>query len=261
MEILDGLKLLLIHHRIECDAFAFTKPNCSYHDLTFVLKGKLYYTVNGETYTISEGEAVYCPAGATMSREKSIKASYVSFNFTTKHNEPLPLSCHLTDTLSHEVRSYIEMINHLLRKPDIHHDEKLMNLINLILLRLFEQQESAHPLPYVDKIKAYIAENYQNDITLESVSSHVNLHPSYCSTIFKRNEGRSVTEYINNLRIQNAKELLESTQYRVGEIGNMVGISDPYYFSRVFSKICGISPSVYRKITNAYGGKYYSYQN
>ena len=52
MEILDGLKLLLIHHRIECDAYAFSKPNCSYHDLTIVIKGKLTYTVNGETYTV-----------------------------------------------------------------------------------------------------------------------------------------------------------------------------------------------------------------
>ena len=260
MEILEGLKIQLIHHRIECDAFQFVKPNCSYHDLTIVINGKLHYTLNGESITVTEGEAIYSPAGATMSRDQSTRVSYISFNFTTKHNEPLPLNYHLSHVLSHEINGYIDIIHHLLRKPKVHNDDKLFHLTNLILLRLFEQQNGSSPVPYVEKIKTYIAENFQNDITLDTVSSHVNLHPSYCSTIFKRNEGRSVTEYINNIRIANAKELLETTPYRIGEIGSMCGISDPYYFSRVFSKICGTSPSLYRKIAKTNGGKYYSYE-
>ena len=260
MEILDGLKILLINHRIECEVSPFVKPYINNHDLTIVTKGTLCYTVDGESITVKEGEAIYCPAGITLSREKGEIATYLSFNFTTKRNEPLPLNTHITGALSGEINGYIELIHQVLRKSGIFNDDKLSHLTKLLLLRLFEQQEGNSMLPYVDKIKAYISENYQHDITLDTVSSHVNLHPSYCSTIFKRNEGRSVTEYINYLRISKAKELLRNTHYRVGEIGRMCGINDPYYFSRVFSKICGTPPLTYRKITKAYSGEYYSYE-
>lgn len=260
MDCLEGMKVLLVHHRIDCDVFPISKQNSAYHDLTIVLKGKMKYAVAGESMVISEGEAMYCPTNTYMTREQSDKASYLSINFTTKLNEPLPLGSHLHNVSSHEINNYIEMISYILRKPDFHNDEKLYHLVSLLLLKVLEQQEVLHPMPYVEKIKAYIGENFQKDITLKSVSKYINLHPSYCSTIFKRNEGKSVTEYINNLRISYAKELLESSQYRVGEVGAMCGIPDPYYFSRVFSKICGISPSEYRKIAKTYGGRFYSYE-
>ena len=259
-EYLDGLKVLLIHHKTDCDVFSFSKPNNVYHDLTICMQGRMRYTVNGEPIIVNEGEAIYSPAGAFMTREQSERASYLSINFTTKQNVSLPLGFHLRNALSHEVNAYIEMLCYCLRKPDVHNDEKLFHLVSLVLLRILEQQEITHPMPYVDKLKNYIAENFQTNITLETVAKYVNLHPSYCSTIFKRNEGKSVTEYINTLRINYAKELLETTHYRVGEVGTMCGIPDPYYFSRVFSKICGISPTEYRKIAKTYGGKFYSYE-
>ena len=130
----------------------------------------------------------------------------------------------------------------------------LENLVTNLLIKIVELQEVNHPMPYVEKIKLYIKDNFQKAITLESVAKYINLHPSYCSTIFKKSEGKSVTEYINSLRINYAKELLDTSPYRIGEIGARCGIPDPYYFSRVFNKICGISPSEYRKIARAYGG-------
>ncbi len=254
MECLDGLKVLLVHHNTDCDVFGFSKPDSPYHDITIALKGKMYYTIDGESIVLSEGDAIYCPIGTKMVRDKSGKASYLSVNFTTKSGESLPLSHYMTNVLSHEVNAYIEIISYLLKKPGIHNDEKLENLVTNLLIKIVELQEVNHPMPYVEKIKLYIKDNFQKAITLESVAKYINLHPSYCSTIFKKSEGKSVTEYINSLRINYAKELLDTSPYRIGEIGARCGIPDPYYFSRVFNKICGISPSEYRKIARAYGG-------
>lgn len=254
MECLDGLKVILIHHNTDCEVFGFSKPNSAYHDITIALKGRMRYTINGESIVLGEGDAIYCPSGTKMTRTKGDKASYLSINFTTKTNEPLPLNYSMTNMLSHEVTAYIDIISYLLKKPGMHNDEKLENLVTNLLIKIVELQETTHPMPYVEKIKLYIKDNFQKAITLESVAKYINLHPSYCSTIFKRSEGKSVTEYINFLRINYAKELLDTSSQRTGEIGARCGISDPYYFSRVFNKICGISPTEYRKIARAYGG-------
>lgn len=254
MECLDGLKVLLVHHITDREVFGFTKPNSAYHDITICLNGQMNYVINGEDITLHAGEAIYCPAGTKMMRRKSLKASYISVNFTIKHNEPLPLNHFMTGLFSHEIMAYIEIISLLLKTPGMHNNEKLVNIVINLLIKVVEMQESSHPMPYVEKIKLYIKDNFQKAITLETVSKYVNLHPSYCSTIFKKSEGVSVTEYINLLRINHAKELLDSSSYRIGEIGTRCGIPDPYYFSRVFNKICGISPSEYRKIARAYGG-------
>ncbi len=253
MECLDGIKVLLIHHNTDCKVFDFSKPNCAYHDITIALKGKMRYNINGESFVLSDGDAVYCPVGSHMSRSMGEKASYLSINFTTKLNEPLPLNGYIPNILSREVNAYIEIISYLLKKPGMHNDEKLKNLVSNLLIKVMELQEVSHPMPYVEKIKMYIKDNFQKAITLETVAKYINLHPSYCSTIFKRSEGHSVTEYINTVRINYAKELLDTSPYRIGEIGARCGIPDPYYFSRVFNKTCGVSPSEYRKIARAYG--------
>jgi len=255
MECLDGLKVLLIHHVTDRGVFEFAKPDSAYHDLTIALNGRMRYTIEGKNITLGPGDAIYCPPHTKMRRAKDPKASYLSVNFTTKSSEPLPLSYGMSHILSHEVSSYIDIIAYLLKKSGMHTDTKLENLVKNLLIKVIELQEANRPMPYVEKIKLYIRDNYQNAITLETVAKYVNLHPSYCSTIFKQSEGKSVTEYINMLRINRAKELLASTNnLRIGEIGARCGIPDPYYFSRVFNKICGISPSEYRKIAKLYGG-------
>ncbi len=254
MECLDGLKVILIHHNIDCDVFELSKTNRAYHDITIALKGKMKYTINGKSITLGEGDAIYCPSGTKMHRSKGGKASYLSINFTTKSNEALPLNYSMTNLLSHELNAYIDIISYLLKKTGMHNDEKLENLVTNLLIKVVELQDIAHPMPYVEKMKLYIKDNFQKAITLETVAKYVNLHPSYCSTLFKKSEGKSVTEYINHLRINYAKELLDTSSQRIGEIGARCGIPDPYYFSRVFIKICGISPSEYRKIARTYGG-------
>lgn len=260
MEHLDGIKVILVHHRIECEVFELNRPNVVHHDFTICLSGKMRYTVGNENVCLTTGEAMYCSPGTHMTRSAGDIASYISINFTTADNEPLPLGCHLSNVLSNEMSSYVELVCGLLRKSALHNDEKLYHLVVLMLLKVIEQQESSHPLPYVERMKSYIRDNFQKDITLESVSEYVSLHPSYCSTIFKKSEGKTVTEYINTMRINHAKELLETTNYRIGDVGVMSGISDPYYFSRVFNKLSGVSPSDYRKLAKTYGGKTYSYE-
>ena len=64
--------------------------------------------------------------------------------------------------------------------------------------------------------------------------------------MFKKSTGFSVIEYFNHLKMQKACQFLQFTDLRVNEIANRLGMEDPYYFSRLFSKVIGMSPKQYR---------------
>lgn len=69
------------------------------------------------------------------------------------------------------------------------------------------------------------------------------INSSYLSRVYKKETGYTVTDAINSYRIEKAKEILETGEYRVCEVGEMVGIEDPAYFTHVFLKYEGKSPS------------------
>ncbi|MGN1250988.1 MAG: helix-turn-helix domain-containing protein [Candidatus Spyradocola sp.] len=94
---------------------------------------------------------------------------------------------------------------------------------------------------------AYICEHYPQQIDLQKVAERVNLSLSRFTHVFTDAIGVSPYHYLLNLRIARAKELLECSALRVGEIAESVGFSDPLYFSRIFRKYAGVSPRAYRE--------------
>ncbi len=94
----------------------------------------------------------------------------------------------------------------------------------------------------------YINEHLTQPISLEEVAAVVELNPSYLSALFKRETGQNFSEYIIMLRINRAKRLLVESNCPVSDIAYQVGYADVKYFSRIFAKYAGITPSSYRKM-------------
>ncbi len=97
------------------------------------------------------------------------------------------------------------------------------------------------------KGRKYITENYDKDISLDDVSRHLNLSPYYFSKLFKSETGTTFVEYLTNLRMERAQELLKDESLSIKEICAAVGYADPNYFSRTFKKNVGVTPTVYRE--------------
>lgn len=97
------------------------------------------------------------------------------------------------------------------------------------------------------KIQEYINQNYEQNITLDSIANEFHISYSYLSSCFSQYANRGFNEYLNEVRIKRAKELLVSTDNLIADISEMVGYSDQSYFGKVFKKITGLSPSVYRR--------------
>ena len=120
--------------------------------------------------------------------------------------------------------------------------DKLSVSCRNIMTRKEEQSSSV-----IDRAKHYIETRYNKDISLDDVSREVDISPYYFSKIFKEETGENFIEYVTNIRMTKAKELLQSSDLSMKEICAQVGYSDPNYFSRTFKKNVGVTPTEYKE--------------
>lgn len=102
-------------------------------------------------------------------------------------------------------------------------------------------------LEYVETAIRFIAHNYSGSLDVSDVASHVGISRSHLYRVFMQNIGTSPNEYLTRFRISQACELLEHSSLPVSAVAASVGYEDPLYFSRVFKKVTGTSPSGYGK--------------
>ncbi|MNY55353.1 Bifunctional transcriptional activator/DNA repair enzyme AdaA [compost metagenome] len=95
-------------------------------------------------------------------------------------------------------------------------------------------------------------QNYDRSIQVKEVAAAVNVHPGYLHRIFKKQTGRTLTDYLNLLRMEKAKMLLAKSEIPVAEIADYVGISSRQYFHLLFKKYAGITPVEYRNSIERY---------
>ena len=105
------------------------------------------------------------------------------------------------------------------------------------------------------RIERYIKRHHNRDISSKEICEHFGCSRSFMSTQFNRHLGTSIREYINLLRVEDAKILLAYSHLNVTEIAYSVGFTDSNYFSSVFKKIVGISPLAYRRSLCAVGAR------
>jgi len=96
------------------------------------------------------------------------------------------------------------------------------------------------------RVQEFIRNNYHNDLTLKMASDFVGLSESHLSNIFTKKTGQTFTDYLTSVRLEKAKELLETTNLKVYEVGVSVGYANVEHFSRVFKKFTGLSPNNYK---------------
>jgi two-component system, response regulator YesN len=128
--------------------------------------------------------------------------------------------------------------------------EELTYWLSKIMTRFTDCVFNLAGVKHVDviyKASDYIKKNYMKKLTLEEVSSHVYLSPSYFSKVFKDEMKFNFNAYLNHIRIEMGKKLLSDEKVALVDISSMVGFEDQSYFTKVFKKITGISPGRYRE--------------
>ena len=109
------------------------------------------------------------------------------------------------------------------------------------------KKENAETIP-VEKAKEYIAQHLGDVLSLDVVAGYCKLNPIYLSALFKKTTNINFLNYITNVRIDRAKEMLIETDYSIADIAEQVGYIDVKYFSKTFKKNVGLNPQQYRKL-------------
>lgn len=129
--------------------------------------------------------------------------------------------------------------------------EPLCSMLELVYLKSAEyiniENMNAEANYIYGHALAYIRKNYTTKITLDRLSEMCHCSNSYISHLFKKNSGKSINAYTNELRVREAAKLLANTTLSVKEISMRTGFFDSNYFTNTFKKIMGISPKEYRK--------------
>lgn len=154
---------------------------------------------------------------------------------------------HLPIILPEPVKSQMNLVfDRLFASNDIFSEYICYYEIVKLLSLVAEKKEC--PLPvFLDHALTYIAENYQQKITIQDIAKTVNISEPYLFSAFKKRMGISPISYLNNYRLSIAAELLLNTTKNITEIAAYVGIGDSIYFNKLFKKYYQMSPTQYRK--------------
>ena len=138
--------------------------------------------------------------------------------------------------------NYAEMLEMYLRQVFIMLQRYFMNTL---------KTDNAHVVEEIDKATLYFNEHYSEDISIDEYAQNNHVSVSWFIRNFKHCTGSTPMQYILSKRIYNAEILLHDSSYNVTEIAQIVGYDNPLYFSRIFKKAKGLSPSEYRKSINS----------
>lgn len=233
------------HNKINETPHQIATGKILFNELTFVLKGRLNYTINENTHVLNANDCIFVRSGSIRQRSSTGDCDYVSFNF--KSNPPFELPMIIKDAVISEIKLLISVCDEIISKYYSWND-KLDNIVTLIFRLLKDKLDSSEENPIIIKIKRYIQENLSDKLCLSDLANIVGYSPNYCDTLFKKETGRSIVDYLIEERIAEAKRLLAEGILHLKEIAEAVGFVDYNYFSRTFKKKSGYSPTQYKSI-------------
>lgn len=232
------------------------------YQILYVASGKAHFYFNGVEEIVSAGNMVlYRPKEEQRYYYYGIdhtEVYWVHFtgnnvkNILRKYGIPDDMHVIHTGTSLEYKRIFLQMIQELkLCKED--YEELLVNHLQHLLI-LIHRLLNAKPrsknhflMEEMDSAVRYFHKNYNQAISIEDYAASQHMSVSWFIRNFKEYTDSTPAQYLLSLRISNAQTLLETTNYNVTEIANIVGYDNPLYFSRIFKKQSGMSPSEFRK--------------
>lgn len=254
------------------DAYVYTcgyetcKPGHSYgpvlrsgYLIHYVLEGNGYFQVQGKTYRLGEGDAfLICPDELIYyEADKKHPWTYTWIGFQgVKIREYLERTSLLATPVFHygqddRIRLCHEKMfeaNQLPANRDLIMNSILYEYL-FLLVRKFPREHvssSEKQTVYVEEALRCIEARYTQELSIQSIADELGLDRSYLHRLFKAATGSSPQEYLLDLRIRKACSLLEKTDLSVAIIALSVGYEDTLYFSRLFKRKKGVSPTQYR---------------
>lgn len=242
------------HHRIR-------EKGIGQYVLIYCVDGSGFYVVDGKRHEVKKNQYFILPIGkpheygSTEGHFWTVywlhfcgKAAHV---FAEGAATPQTINVTMQSRISERINIFDEILTTLHfgdSIEDLRYASSLLShfLASMRYLGQFRRAKAGAEKDIVEQAIHYMRENIENRITLAEVLRYVGYSQSHFSTVFKKKTGMSPLSYFNRLKVEHACKLLKTTDLKVNMICYKVGIEDPLYFSRLFSKVMGMSPTDYR---------------
>lgn len=238
------------------------RSNLSSYLFFIVREGEGVMRVHESNYYLSKGSCalIDCRNSYTISTDKKLwTLDWIHFNGLSMNNiyQKYLERCGTPCFVANIPKNFFELheqIYDMAESDSYVKDMELMKLLSGLLAELMGQCWNGNQSPEMmlhmndwKNVKEYIDEHYFEEINLDSLATVFCVNKYHLVRKFKETFGSTVNQYITNERVTHAKELLRFTDYTITEIGTKIGFNDGAYFTRVFKKEEGISPSEFRK--------------
>lgn len=244
------------------EAHTSSRQNLSSYLFFTVLSGEGELVYGGSRYSLKKGDCVFIDCRIPYSHSTSDNLwslAWVHFNGAQMegiYEKYKSRGGKVVFQSNEEYEPLLEAIKELSRSSshvrDMELAAKLTSLLALLMKDSWNpgEKEPQGKRGQVDQVKAFIDDNYNEPITLDSLSATFYINKTYLAEIFKDQFGLGVNEYLIVKRITKAKEMLRFTEMTMDEIAEAIGVNGAAYFSRMFKKTEGISPREWRNEWN-----------
>ncbi len=224
-------------------------PNkIDYYDFTFVLDGKLVYYADRKRIVLEKNDALFLPPGTLRARDAGTDTvHFVSFNFHSFPDVSFPFDNYMPKCITSNIKKLLTVYPPSHLSATYHSREKCANMLNFMLYELLDVASLKCSNEHVVKILNYIEEHITEKLTLQVMCSYVNLSREYTSYIFKKEMGKTLTDYVNERKMLLAKELILNGEMSLTDISTYLGFDNYNYFSRLFKQYLGITPISLKK--------------
>ncbi len=247
------------------------EKNCPIHwhdhyEIEYIVKGNGKQVLNGVEYPLSEGMLHFLTPTDFHELVVNEPLEIIKFNFREDNVEPFILStliglCGNTSmTFSGEEKKVLETLLNMslehtkLFKNSAYYPHMIKKLLECILLNSIEhlgnlgtRHENGTSGGNIQKVLIYIHQHFKEPLELKKISAVVHYSPQHLSKLFHKTMGITFKEYVTNLRMNYASELLLNTQMEVAEISGEAGFGTRQNFTKEFKQFYSCSPSEYRQ--------------
>jgi AraC-like DNA-binding protein len=255
--------------------FNFSGETHNYWELVYIDRGSAIITADGHSLTLSQGEIIFHKPGehhAIASVPNDPPTVFIITFYTTSKdidffsgkrlNVPTPLRRYITEMIADGQEAYILTDDspyevELTKKQDgLFGSEQLIKLnLEMLLLKLIRSSvlpkiENTNNKNYdklTNKVIEILTNNVYGRITVDYISRQLGFSRTYISSVFKENCGKTITEYLSELKVNEAKYLIRKDRHSISEISEFLCFENPQYFCRVFKKQTGITAGEYIK--------------
>jgi AraC-like DNA-binding protein len=231
-----------------------------YHILLLVVKGKVHYRIGETDVPLSKGDGLFIPQGTLRGRSIDPHAAEAQQIYSVHFRDSPPeYLTHLMDEPFKRIRPFgydylkqrFSMLNErwMDRLPcfELVSQGIVLELLGLIQNELVAEGITTSSRNLAARVQQYIVKHHRSTIKLPELARHVDRSPNYISSVFREVTGKTPLEYMHEVRINSARELLLTTDMTIGEIADSLGYCDQTYFNYMYKKIIGQPPSLLKK--------------